>query len=872
MKTRRGFARVGLTLSLLTAGVGAVVEVPARQATGTSYDVTIPQGLSTIANHLDRGGNTVAVVLPNVPEGTLLYKYDRSRFTFKVNHFQSGAWSRPTETLAPGEGALIRSPGIEFAVTFTGTTPTNTQLPELYRHLDLVSFPVPGETLLPIPNSGDQVFLFSPAAQSYQGSTFDGIQNEWLPPLNDLLMGIGASFFYSSFNLPAAPADPEPGGTVYFCTLLPDAGLPGIPSLRERREPVDARVTSPDGTPLGAGFTAQLYGGPAGTPIDQLVPLTPTTTFQTASAELKGYVKPVLLTPPGIAPGSSATFVMRVFDGASFETSAVRGQSKPITVSLIGPNTVPPANLVGLQGFTVPAPAEQSYSLAIPPGISTIANHLDRGGNTLAEVLPSVPEGTVLYKYDRSQGSYTVNHYQSGTWSRPTETLAPGDGAYIRNPGTEFSIAFTGTKPSLQLAQPYRFDNFISLPVPGESALATPYDGESIFRFDASLQKLSAGSFDALANKWFTGIMVEELLTKVGESFFYRSSSSSRPLPPVEPNASGTVYFSTQLPDAGLPEIASFRDYRRAVDARITWADGAGVSEGFTAQLYGGPAGTPIDQLVPLTPTTTFQTTSAAVKGYVKPILVTLPEVKGNNAATIVMRVFDGASYESSNIRGESAPITISLGSGVLPPASLVGLQRFTLAGPADGTSYSLTIPPGLSTIANHLNHGGNTAMEVLPSVPEGTLLYKFDEAGNVRIVNHFQSGAWSHPQETLAPGEGAYIRNGGSEFSITFTGTKPSIQLPQIYRGNNFMSLPVPGQTSLPTPHDGDALYRFDSSRQTFRVATFDALAGEWLPPGILQDLATRIGESFIYRCNSLSCPLPPVELSRDGTVYFST
>lgn len=117
------------------------------------------------------------------------------------------------------------------------------------------------------------------------------------------------------------------------------------------------------------------------------------------------------------------------------------------------------------------------------------------------------------------------------------------------------------------------------------------------------------------------------------------------------------------------------------VDARVTFGPGlpfsGGVGEGFSAQLLGGPAGTPVDQLVALTPVTTFRTSSEAAKGYVNPTTVTLPNVAPGGSATIVMRAFNGADFGSSAIFGESAPITLTVGGGTLPPANLVGLQGF---------------------------------------------------------------------------------------------------------------------------------------------------------------------------------------------------
>lgn len=120
---------------------------------------------------------------------------------------------------------------------------------------------------------------------------------------------------------------------------------------------VDARVLMPDGTGAGAGITAQLWGGPAGTTVDKLVALSPSTTFRTSSAAAMGYVNAVDVSVPGVAAGAQATLVMRAFNGADYASSALRGQSNPITVAL-GGGVLTPANLVGMTGFTlVPEPS-----------------------------------------------------------------------------------------------------------------------------------------------------------------------------------------------------------------------------------------------------------------------------------------------------------------------------------------------------------------------------------------------------------------------------------------------------------------------------------------------------------------------------------
>lgn len=326
----------------------------AEKATAASYTVTVPPGFSTIANHLSNGANIISELLPQVPEGSLIYKFEPKTGGWFINHFQQGQWSRPNQTLAPGEGAFIRNPGNEFTITFSGTQPATSQLPKLYRGLNLLSFPVPGETTLPQPKPGESIFRWT-SQQAFLTSTFDDLDNKWIPCFDCPNIGppgrIGESFYYSARNEPLPPTHPDvaSSGTVYFNTQVPETIMPGTPGFPWMG--VDARVTYSDGTPAGAGLTAQLFGETSGAALDSLRPLEPPTTFHTSPA-LAGYVKPVAVSIPGVSSANPVTLILRVFNSSSFETSTIRGQSDPITIK-VGGGTLLAANLAGLKGFVL---------------------------------------------------------------------------------------------------------------------------------------------------------------------------------------------------------------------------------------------------------------------------------------------------------------------------------------------------------------------------------------------------------------------------------------------------------------------------------------------------------------------------------------
>lgn len=112
------------------------------------------------------------------------------------------------------------------------------------------------------------------------------------------------------------------------------------------------------------------------------------------------------------------------------------------------------------------------------------------------------------------------------------------------------------------------------------------------------------------------------------------------------------------------------------IDAPVTFLDGTPVGEGFIAQLYGGPTGTPLTPLTPQFPTTTFRVAPVRA-GRVNPVTVTFSNVALGEQATVVMRVYNGGSWETSGCRGESNPIVITTSGGLRPEALLRGLQPF---------------------------------------------------------------------------------------------------------------------------------------------------------------------------------------------------
>jgi hypothetical protein len=103
------------------AGPAGKCKTPATE----TYQVALAAGLNTIANQLDNGNNTLNGIMPNVPDGSVFYKYvnNGANSTWISSTFSAatGEWLNGNAiSLNPGEGAFFQSP-TNFTLTLRGT-------------------------------------------------------------------------------------------------------------------------------------------------------------------------------------------------------------------------------------------------------------------------------------------------------------------------------------------------------------------------------------------------------------------------------------------------------------------------------------------------------------------------------------------------------------------------------------------------------------------------------------------------------------------------------------------------------------------------------------------------------------------------------
>lgn len=146
-------------------------------------------GYSLIGNQFNRGKNKITEVLNNVPDGTIVYKFNG---TYISNNYVDGAWEDSDMILSVGEGFFIYLPAAT-TITMTGEV-SNTNVKSLNSGYNLLSIPLAiGGNLSKdgqfVPNDGDIIYRWTDTG--YSGTEYvDGV---WYPSAPEIK--VGEAFF-----------------------------------------------------------------------------------------------------------------------------------------------------------------------------------------------------------------------------------------------------------------------------------------------------------------------------------------------------------------------------------------------------------------------------------------------------------------------------------------------------------------------------------------------------------------------------------------------------------------------------------------------------------------------------------------------------
>jgi hypothetical protein len=171
-------------------------------------------------------------------------------------------------------------------------------------------------------------------------------------------------------------------------------------------------------------------------------------------------------------------------------------------------------------------------NVTVPPGFTLIANQLNNGNNTLAEVIPNAPDATIIYKWTGT--GWNIAGFDEivpgeGEWDTPNLTLAPGEGAWIRNTSDQpFTLTFVGEVPQGNLSNPFPQGFSIrSSEVPQAGLLSTdlgfvPSGDSTIYQWrDGGWVIRGYDEIEPGVGEW-----VQEPNVNVGEAFWLNSGGA----------------------------------------------------------------------------------------------------------------------------------------------------------------------------------------------------------------------------------------------------------------------------------------------------------------------------------------------------------
>ena len=181
----------------------------------------------------------------------------------------------------------------------------------------------------------------------------------------------------------------------------------------------------------------------------------------------------------------------------------------------------------------------------------------------------------------------------------------------------------------------------------------------------------------------------------------------------------------------------------------------------------------------------------------------------------------------------------------------------------------NLTLSPGLNLIANPLDGQTNNANLIMPDVPDGSLLFRFDPATQqyMNAATYFTGVGWyplsgntNDPALILNPGEGFFIHV-PQQWMITFVGN--------VLTGN--LTNPIPANYSLKAsmvPQSGrlqtdlmfppvldDYIWKWNPTGQVFTVASpYSYYSSTWFDSGLdVSEPQINVAEGFFVHRNPL-------------------
>jgi hypothetical protein len=701
--------------------------------------ITALPGWNLIANQA-ANNNQVGTILPAVPAGTLLLKYNNSLGIFETLNVFSAAWANPQQTLEPGDGAWLFSPA-PGALVLAVPGPVNVLILPVPFASCAECFLVSRQTDVAgtfttimgvAPQDGAVVYRFNAAIQAFQVASFDSAVGGWDPA--EITAPVGEALWICPKG---GPFPSVPTACNYTKAIPP--GWSMLANQCVNAKTIASLIPSaPSGTLLlkynnlsSAFETVNAFTTCWSLPGQMLAPgegtwiFNPGLAFDVHIAGFAGSGGPVGLTGPGCylvsrksadagnylniigsPPADGATVyrfdpVTDSFEIATYDSGLGGWVPAEITAAVGEPLWICP------QGGPAPTvPSLCNYTKSIPPGWSLFANQC-ANANTVSSLLPCPPIGTLLLKYNNTGGSFESLNGFSGCWANPSQTLAPGEGAWIFNPTavlfTALSVGFAGPGGTLgfsgpgcylasrQIADTGNYVNIMGSP---------PADGAVVYKFNPVTDTFEIASYDSALGGWDPA----ELTAGLGEALWICPKGGPAPAVPSLCNNTKTI-------PPGWSLIANQCSNDNKVSSLMPCV----------------PAGTTL--------------------------------VKFNNAT---------GKFENRNRYSGTAwkdpSQTLAPGEGAFlqnPTASAFDILIAGTAGPGGLNSFST---PGCYLVSRKSAAAGNYSTIIGGTPPSGTTMFRFETATQSYQAALFDSdlGGWDPAELTAGVNESVWICLGG--------------------------------------------------------------------------------------------------------------
>jgi hypothetical protein len=146
-----------------------------------------------------------------------------------------------------------------------------------------------------------------------------------------------------------------------------------------------------------------------------------------------------------------------------------------------------------------------------PVGFSMVATPLKTSNNIVSQVIPTAPNGTLVYKF--TGGAFeTANSYSTlfNVWSSPNQTLPPGQGYFIKSP-VQWTNTFVGEVVQNNTNALINGFNMIGSAWSAAGTIDTalglvPSNGDTAYMFNNGVgYELTPRSYSSLFNTWSGG-------------------------------------------------------------------------------------------------------------------------------------------------------------------------------------------------------------------------------------------------------------------------------------------------------------------------------------------------------------------------------